>query len=430
MISLSNDRFVLPNSADTACELWLEGQKVDIKFFSSSGKNLGSKSFLLVAIKEDDIVNHLASSEVNFTTFSALYDGAALIIEKIKVLKESGGESDRKIVLRKKSEEGGSEPERSEASTESTEVETTETGDVSNQPLSFETRDLGKIIHHMLVPYTKDLYMFVFQVTRLSYTLVFEKAGKEAYRAELRGIPEEADVYPPLQNSGLEAFETMSVVFDVADAVSKACKNADSFAKEVSQDIIKRVELSKDLSKFVKKEKPKEKEEVAIKETKEKSTEETPVQGVEGTFLLAYKVPYSESSVDFYLAQDGVLAIFKKEEKEVSRRTISGVPNEDEGYAIVDESGISDTFSSMSLIYTVSEKITEICTDPKRFLPKDESENELEFSSMPIFAQEEEEEKEKNQEVVEEVVDEEKLKVKAIVESGTFITELKIPYSH
>ena len=43
-------RFEVPNSAETACELWLEGSKIEIKFFSSDGKNLGSKSFLMVSI--------------------------------------------------------------------------------------------------------------------------------------------------------------------------------------------------------------------------------------------------------------------------------------------------------------------------------------------------------------------------------------------
>ena len=428
---MSNDRFILPNSAETACEIWLEGQKVDIKFFSSNGKNLGSKSFLIVAIKEDDIVNHLASSEVNFTTFSALYDGAALIVTKVKELKEAGGESSQKVVLRRKTDEETQEETSAEGEAESQESAPETPVDLANQPLSFETRDLGKIIHHTIVPYTKDVYLFVFQVTRLAYTLVFEKAGQEVYRAELKGIPEETDVYPALQNSGLEAFETMSVVFDIAEAVSKACKNSDSFEKEVPEDIKKRVELSKDLSKIAKKVAPKKeehpKDETASVEAKSKQTQAEPIS--DATFLFTFDVPYSESSLDFYMQGSDVLTVFKKEGTEVSRKTITGVPSEDEGYAIVDASGISDTFSSMSLIYTVSEKIVEVCTEPKKFLPKVETtEDEVEPSSMPIFAQEEEEKT--TEAVIEEVVDEEKLKLKAIVEGGSFITELKIPYSH
>ena len=253
MILLTNERFILPNSAETSCELWLEGQKVDIKFFSSNGKNLGSKSFLIVALKEDDIVNHLASSEINFTTFSALYDGAALILTKVQELKESGGESVRKVVLRRTSYTGEKQEETEEKEETQEAQEEEATVDIADQPLSFETKELGKIIHYMPVPYTKNVFLFVFQVTRLAYTLVFEQAGKEVYRAELKRIPEETDVYPVLQNSNLPALENMSVIYDIAEAVSKACKNADSFAKEVPEEIRKRVELSKDLSKFAKK---------------------------------------------------------------------------------------------------------------------------------------------------------------------------------
>ncbi len=427
-----NERFILPNSAETSCELWLEGQKVDIKFFSSDGKSLGSKSFLIVALKEDDIVNHLASSDVNFTTFSALYDGAALILEKITELKESGGDSARKVVLRRKSGSDSEEPAEIETKTETESKEGTEAVESGFQPLSFETRDLGKIIHYMLVPYTKDLYLFVFQVTKLAYTLVFEQAGKEVYRGELKGIPEETDIYPVLQNSGLSAFETMSVVFDIADAVTKACKSADTFAKEVPEDILKRVELSKDLSKFTKKEPEKVEEKAVTSETEEKEEVQEQVLDVAGaTFLLTFKVPYSESSVDFYLADsDEVITIFKKEGKEVTRKNISGIPTEDEGFEIVNQSGISDTFSSMSLIYTVSEKIVEVCSDPKKFLPKEKPKEELSAESQEESAEEVPTFQKVEEEAKEEVLDEETLKLKAIVDSGSFITELKIPYSH
>jgi hypothetical protein len=430
VILLANTRFILPNSADTSCELWLEGQKVEIKFFSSTGKNLGVKSFLVVAIKEDDIVNHLASSEVNFTTFSALYDGATLILNNIKELKESGGESARKIVLRRKSDRD--DEEKSEIKDGITQEEPVLPTDQSIQPLSFETRDLGKIIHHMLVPYTKDVYLFVFQITKLSYTLIFEQTGEEIYRSELKGIPEETDVYPVLQKSGLQAFDSMSVVFDVAESISKCCKNADSFSKEVPQDIIKRVELSKDLSKFVKKEKivPKPEPSSEEKETKELAEKDKQIDVSGSTYLFTFKVPYSESSVDFLLSGSDVLTIFKKEEKEVSRNTIVGIPSEDEAYAIVDKSGISDTFSSMSLIYTVSEKIIEVCTDPKKFLPKIESKEEEQISETSESSDEIPTYQKLEEEAKEEVIDEETLALKQIVESGSFITELKIPYSH
>lgn len=432
VILLANERFLLPNSAETSYELWLEGQKVDIKFFSADGKNLGSKTFLIVALKEDDIVNHLASSEINFTTFSALYEGASLILTKIQELKESGSENDRKVVLRRKTDDTGEQSESS-VKAESTEKIVSESSVIaSEQPLSFETRDLGKIIHYMAVPYNKDLFLFVFQVTRLAYTLVFEKSGNEVFRGELKRIPEENDVYPVLQNSNLAAFENMSVVFDVAEAVSKACKNADTFSKEVPEEIYKRVELSRNLSKFVKKEEPKT-ETVDERKTKEPESE-IQVPGsldISGyTFLINFKVPYSESSVDFYLSDQDILAVFKKEGKEVSRKSISGVPSEDDSYNIVDQSGISETFSSMSLIYTVSEKIIEVCTDPKKFIPKKPVQGEESVSNLEVSQNEVPTYQKIEEEAKEEVVDEETLKLKAIVESGSFITELKIPYSH
>ena len=141
---MTNERFILPNSAETSCELWLEGQKVDIKFFSANGKNLGSKSFLIVALKEDDIVNHLASSEINFTTFSALYDGAALILTKVQELKESGGESDRKVVLRRKPDDAGEQTESSEETESSETIESESSVNLADQPLGIETLDLVK----------------------------------------------------------------------------------------------------------------------------------------------------------------------------------------------------------------------------------------------------------------------------------------------
>lgn len=451
---MATDRFIMPNSADTSCELYFEGSKIEIKFFSSDGKNLGSKSFLIVSLKEDDIVNHLASADVNFTTFSALYEGAALILEKSKELKESGAGSDRKIVLRKK----GDEEDKIEDSA-SKDTPTLPDSESGIQPLSFETKDMGKIIHHFEIPYAQNAYIYVFQITRLSYTLVVEKDGKEVFQGNLRKIPTENDIYPVLQESKLQELESMTIMFDVAEIIVKACNSANEYARNISDELKEKVELSRDLTAFreaqkVKAEaeaKKKEEEEEEKAKAKEKvkeegSTEEAEkldgedkessdeeekikVEDITGQFLLEFKVPYSESSVDFFLNDTELIVVFKKEGKEESRTNVSGVPSEDDAYELVDKSGITDSFTSMSLIYDVSEKIIEVATEPEKFLPKEESKEE-EISSESTG---EIDTSQTDDTIVEEVVEEEDestAELRKIIDSGTFVTELKIPYSH
>ena len=274
-------RFELPNSAGTACELWFEGSKVEVKFFSADGKTLGTKSFLMISIKEDDVVNHLASSDVNFTTFSALYDGAALILEKANELKESGGESERKVVLRKKTK---SEEEDQKSKKKETEPPVV-VSDSGVQPLSFETKDLGKIIHHFEVPYAKNVFIYLFQVTKLSYYIVIEKDGKEAFRYNMRKIPSENDV---LQESKLPDLESMTVMFDVAETIVKVCASADTYEREVSDELKERVKLSQDLTAVRKAQEATQKATVSDK-SETSGMSETPEEAVAKLWLALQK---------------------------------------------------------------------------------------------------------------------------------------------
>jgi hypothetical protein len=445
LIKKMAQRFIIPNSADTACELRLEGGKVEIKFFSSDSNLIGSKSFLIVSLSEDDIVNHLAASDINFTTFSALYEAADLILKNVKEYKESGGdEKEKKIVLRRKKDSTDEKPPATSEQVKADKLKDVPVSDSGPQPLSFETKDLGKLIHVFEISYTANINIYIFQISRLAYSIVIEKDNQKVYQGDLKKIPDENDIYPLLQESKVPELESMTVMFEVAEIVVKACNSPEQHARTLPEKIKERVEISRDLTSYfkTKEEELKKKEEKSKTGKDETPALETEYEGekseseksppISGEHLLDFKVPYSESSVSFYLSGKDILAIFNKGDKEASRKTISGIPTEDEAYAIVDASGITDTFSSMSLIYDVSEKIVQVCSDPEKFIPVKEEEKAPSIDGSDVVSEEttkiEDLGVEKDVKAKED--DEELIKLRNIVETGTFVTELKIPYSH
>lgn len=444
------ERIELPNTANNViCEVRKEFRKVTLSFFTPEGEKLGTKSMISDVLNEDAVVDILAESKIEFTTFSALYQAASLIqktADNLDSSKPSLFSEDKKIptVEDKKSstpeEESAdsyvrpSERLKKEQAAENEDEyvpsfvtmeqdnaieeksKTMSSGfEIIDEPFEpvefpFDASDLGQFLQLFQMPSSNNITVYFFSNDEFTQTrLVFLQQDHEIHREIIDGIPVEDDIYTFLHSSGVaDYFVGMTALFDVTDKIIDVIKNA----KTTMQDKIT--------------------QDIDVSSSSAIEDEKTELEDISGTFLTAYKIPYSDYSIDFYLEDSEpveMTAVFLMEKKEVYRTLISGEVSEDDAYNIVNTSGIAENFSSMSLIYDVAEKIIDVYTNPDKYQPKVEEISEN-ITSGDIATASTVSDVDSTPSKVSTTPSAAELEFQEILESGVFLVEIKIPYSH
>ncbi|MHA2362879.1 MAG: hypothetical protein ACXAC7_02900 [Candidatus Hodarchaeales archaeon] len=451
---MASERFSLSHTADNvACEVRNELRKTVLTFFSGDGKTLGSQSFITAGLDEDKIVDLLAASNVEFTTFSALYDAAAVIFKKVQEIpstkpslfaKDKETESEKPKITTPEPQEEPSDtyikpserlkkeqeldkpedeyvPSFMKMETEEMEdieeiaeklsqefsseiVEDQEIIDTPSYP--FDTSDLGQFIYHYEIPSSAETELYFFCPKENHFAFVFVQLDKELYRTVVEDIPSEDEIYSFLQSSGVsENFVSMSVTFDLTDKITEVCKNPEKY-----QPIIE------------------------VQEDKKKEVSEVPEgKPLEVDVLFEFKIPYSEYRVDFYPSDTDpveMTLLFLEEGKEIHRTMVEGIPTEDDAYNIVEETGITENFSSMSLIFDIAEKIIHVCSNIDDYRPEEEKiEEPSDDAALPIQSTDKEEATVVTKKAIIEPKEDDQ-EFLSIIENGVLLKELKIPYSH
>lgn len=585
---MSVNRFELPSAAGAMCELRLEGSSapVEVLFFSADGQPLGSKTFPSPSsVTEDDLVDFLASSDVQFVTFSALYDASELILQQIK--EASGEDSSAPSPEPIHEDVSPAVPPLEEDSTSDHVDDPTpsiddeageEVGGVVEEPLPeltesevsfpFDTDGLGSLLRSVTVPYTQDMLFHVFQPAVGSFALVVEDAGREVYRQSFDSSPSEDDIFELIQASGVSdkfvsmsvtfdvtdlvlqacqgasvspppteqagegttgpaveeppltdglaeegyipdlpdveplsfstaglgslvrriaipeaeeafvfvfqpsdssfslvfevggqevhrcslpddvsdddvlgaiqaaavpvVFDSMTVQFEVADRVVNTCKTPADFSSDLPEGLVERVEASRGVPAASSSAPSAAEGSASTTVSPGLAAREPGVEKVasvgqldEETLLTTFEVPYSNSSIAFYGQNTGsTTLVFKVDGKEVYRAVVTGVPSEDDAYKLVEDSTINKTFSSMSLIFDVSEKIVEVCGNHRQFMPQLEEEEEGAETPEQYETVEVEEEGGQGEEAPTGPLP------RPIINEGRHLTTIKIPYSH
>ena len=424
-----SSRVDLPYSGNTICEIRKEARKTVLTFFRDN-KQIGQKTFV-GELTEDTIVDGLATSGIEFMTFSAVYDAAGLILKAIETIQEATPEKEQLF-------------DTDQVETAVSIAEGKETG-IYKLPADINCTDLGDLILNWNIPYSHDTYLLIFRKKR-QFCIVFAKDGAELYREDVIGNLNEKRAYKIIEEGNLQ-FVSMSVSASVVDKMRDAIQSPQKYPILATSSQLpkksEKAELKVGQTSLVSQTTDLAAPEEGIAATSSDFTPSKTAAGEVGTkastipvgisedagsLLNHYEIPYAEESVlDIYYNEKthAFTLVFLKENKIVYQEKITSRINTDQAYNIINAADIQ--FVSMSTLSDLAGHIEYICT-----LSEDQIQNILHPKVIPEvdLSIEMEEEKAEQEFLTPEESKSTSQTPAEPIDIGVFVKEINIPYSH
>ncbi|MFW9928004.1 MAG: tetratricopeptide repeat protein [Candidatus Thorarchaeota archaeon] len=402
-------RIELPFSGNTVCEIRVENRKTTLTFFKNN-KQIGQKSFM-GELSEDLLVDALATTGVEFVTFSAVYDASNLILKTLSDM-DVQSTDEQKIF----------ETSQVNAAID----ESQGTTDSYHLTCNIDPTNIGDLVLNWEIPYSYNTWMMVFRKKRQFY-VVFAKKNEELFRTEIIGNLNEKKAYKLIDEAKLQ-FVSLSVSAQVVEKLLDIIQFPQKYDVIANEAQLKRGVTSKLKSTGGK---PKQFLKEQVSKTSQPPQEDKPkpvsIIGIPddaGILLDDYEMPYSgKSHVHTYYNKKipQFTVVFFKDDGITNIAKIGEKPQAEEVTEAISSSKID--FVSMSTIFTITDHIMEIISNPNERLMKLEGKTDIEEISASSKVEVSKSDKVKD-------LDETLSETNKEIDIGNFITEIQIPYSH
>ncbi|HKZ39806.1 MAG TPA: hypothetical protein VJ044_02535, partial [Candidatus Hodarchaeales archaeon] len=415
-------RVDLPYSGNTSCEIRLDNKKIEL-VFTRDNKQVAKKN-LVGDPTEEALVDVLASSGIDFTTFSAVYDAASILVQAAKELQAESLEK-KQIFDTAQVEAATAQPKFS--------------GNQYNLPADIDSSGLGDLILDWEVPYSDGLGLLVFRLKR-KLVGVLIKERRELFRTEIVEKINEKRAYKLLDESGVD-FVQASTKSLIADKMVSAVQQPQQYpilAKEAQLPVKGPVSKSPPSPSQFPGQPVVEKTtspEFLPTTSEVKDTEQIPPSvpmGLPedvGMLLDQYSIPYSEGLklVTYFNAVDSKFTlVFMKGFEIIFQRGLPSQAEKSEIAKALRDSNLE--FVSLSVREGIIDRAYEAVAHPEELLERSLSSGPATVPEIqpPSSAQSEEESPTFSSLVSEES----SVSLQEPVDIGEFVTEIKIPYSH
>ncbi|MFW9855525.1 MAG: hypothetical protein ACFFFG_10715 [Candidatus Thorarchaeota archaeon] len=229
-------RLELPSTSGVECEIH-ESFKRDeyiLKFYQN--ERLIKTSTLTGPFVQDTLVELLSEAEIEFFSFSAIFDVADLLLEHVKAFRELDLGDDSRSVTSERPQ--GTIQEAKPVSKEKDVTEMVETPSLKVAPVPIKKRlvEYGdKLLHKFEMPYSRNGEAGIYHTQDGKFAVVLFDGEKQVVRKKYsKNSVDQDDLVNLITEAGIE-FLSFSAIYDSAEKIEKMIQHPEEFTEELGE---------------------------------------------------------------------------------------------------------------------------------------------------------------------------------------------------
>ncbi|MFW9779918.1 MAG: hypothetical protein ACFFE8_13765 [Candidatus Heimdallarchaeota archaeon] len=229
-------RLELPSTSGVECEIHesLKRDEYVLKFYQN--ERLIKTSTLTGPFVQDTLVELLSEAEIEFFSFSAIFDVADLLLEHIKAFRELDLGDDSRSVTSEKPQPPIQEAKKITKEKHPAEMVGTPSPQVASVPVKKQLVEYGdKLLHKFEMPYSRNGEAGIYHTKDGKYAVVLFDGEKQVVRKKYtRDSVNQDDLVNMITKAGIE-FLSFSAIYESAEKIEKTIQNPGEFLEEIGE---------------------------------------------------------------------------------------------------------------------------------------------------------------------------------------------------